>query len=363
MRLLLIFLGLFTFNFSYSQFEYDTVLTETAKYIAGISCEKNTFQDLQKKSFYATHEKFTTATWKEMVDSTLNPMIKWATEKNIISTNDTGTCFYPFSGPDFLFADQFFPNCRTYILMGLERLGSITDIRKLNDQQLNDYLSSIRNSQRYLLKSGYFVTSHMGSDFSKSILNGNIHLMSYFLVKTGHKIISIKYGNIIKDGTFSYSNLNNSHGLEVKFFREGDAQIKTMYYFSMDVADYKIKSKSEIEKFIESFPAMNTYIKSASYIPAHKNFAIVRSIIIDNSLKIVQDDTGVPIKNLDEKIFEINLWGTYTKTISDLSWGYQPELKKALEQSGNNYDLPFKISYNGNYGEGMILYARRKVIY
>jgi hypothetical protein len=31
-----------------------------------------------------------------------------------------------------------------------------------------------------------------------------------------------------------------------------------------------------------------------------------------------------------------------------------------LEASGNNKDLPFKISYNGNYDEGMMLFARRK---
>ena len=133
-----------------------------------------------------------------------------------------------------------------------------------------------------------------------------------------------------------------------------------MYYFSMDVADYKIKTKTEIEKFFESFPMINTYIKSASYIPAHKNFSIIRNIILDNSLKIVQDDTGVPLKSLDINVFEINMWGTYTKTISDLSWGFQADLKKALEVSGNNQSLPFKISYNGNYGEGMILYAKRK---
>lgn len=357
-------LSLFTFllvtNLQ-AQFAYDTLLNETALYIGGMPCETEDFKKLQEKSFYSSHLKFTESSWKEMQDSTLNPMIKWAKEKNIISESDTGSCFYPFSGPDFLFADQFFPYCKNYILLGLERLGSLTDIKKLTDAQLADYLNSIRNSQRYLLKSGYFVTSHMGSDFSKSVLNGNIHLMSYFLVRTNHKIVSVNYGNINKEGTFSYATQKNSNGIEIKFFRSGEPTIKTMYYFSMDVADYKIKSKTEIEKFFESFPMINTYIKSASYIPMHKNFSIIRNIILDNSLKIVQDDTGVPLKSLDATVFEINMWGTYSKTISDLSWGFQPDLKKALEESDNNQSLPFKISYNGNYGEGMILYAKRKL--
>ena len=33
------------------------------------------------------------------------------------------TMFYMFSGPDFLYADTFFPNASTYILCGIEPMG------------------------------------------------------------------------------------------------------------------------------------------------------------------------------------------------------------------------------------------------
>lgn len=200
----------------------------------------------------------------------------------------------------------------------------------------------------------------MGKDFSKTVLNGNVHLMCYFLAKTHHKISGIEYGNIGKDGKFITTSYSKGNGIKISFFREGETKIKSLYYFSLDVADYKIKNKPEIRQFILSFPEINTYIKSASYIPAHKNFSVFRTIILDESQKILQDDTGVPIKNIDTTTYTVQLWGTYTKTIKDLSWGYQPELRTALENSGNNVPLPFKISYNGNYGEGMMLYALRK---
>ncbi len=350
-------------NTTFSQ-EHDTLLTETARYIAGIPCETEYFKTLQQKSFYKAHSDFCAKSWEELSDSTLNPMVKWATEKNIIETCDTNTCFYPFSGPDILFAVQFFPYCSNYIMMGLERLGTMPDLKKLNEQQLSDYLGALRQSQRYLLKSGYFVTSHMSQDFSKSTLNGNIHLMAYFLIRTGFLFRKIEYGGIDSRGDFFTSKNNQGsgyfQGMRIEVVRKNEMLTKTVHYFSFDAADYKISAKSEFKLFVEKKKGFCTYIKSASYIPAHKNFSVVRNLILQHSDKILQDDTGVPYKNIVPEQFEINLWGTYTKTIKDLSWGYDPELRKALEASGNNAPLPFKISYNGNYGEGMMLYAKRK---
>jgi hypothetical protein len=341
---------------------HDTLLTETARFIAGIPCETASFQTLQNKPGYKDHLNFCNSTWKELEDSTLNPMVAWAKEKSIIEDSDTGTCFYPFSGPDYLFAHQFFPNCKTYIMMGLERIGKMTDPRTLQDKAMNDYLNAIRQSQRYLLKSGYFVTSHMSQDFSRAILNGNVHLMSYFLIRTNNLIHSMEFGTIDAQGKWvsGKSPYGNYPGVCIRFMRKGESKLRSVYYFSFDAADYKIKTKPGFEKFVSSQGNFYTYIKSASYIPMHKNFSIVRNLILQHSAKILQDDTGVPFKNLDPSIYTVQLWGTYTKTIDDLSWGYDPELRKALEKSGNNTPLPFKISYNGNYGEGMMLYARRK---
>ena len=359
---------LFQFLFTFSSVavfanSYDTVSTDLARFIAGMECETKFFRDLQSEDYYKQHREFCNTSWKELEDSTLHPMVKWAHDRNIIEASDTGTCFYPFSGPDYLFAEQFFPHCRDYILLGLERTGTMPDAWGLSQDQIKSYLHSIRESQRYLLKAGYFVTSHMSSDFSKTILNGNIHLMNYFLVRTGHVIISTEHGGISSpDGKFYAKGKQKGliPGFRINFSRDSADIEKSVYYFSVDVADYKLKNQSGFRIFIESFRQLNTYIKSASYIPAHANFATMRDIILKNSHKILQDDTGVPLKSIDTTRFDLQMWGTYSKTIKDLSWGYQSELKKALENSGNNKSLPFRISYNGNYGEGMMMYMRRK---
>jgi len=346
-----------------SKASYDTLLTETARFIGGINCETESFIKLQQNSYYKDHFDFTSGTWKILDDSTLTPMVIWAKEKTIMESSDTGTCFYPFSGPDFLFAEKFFPECRNYVLLGLEKTGTSPEISKMNETQINDYLKSIRSSLRYLNKAGYFVTQHMGQDFSKSVLNGNIHIIFYFLARTNHVVQQVDRGFIDSNGNFvvnSMTTKRNSNGICISFRRNGEESIKKVYYFSIDIADYKLNSQPGFEKFVKSFSQMNTYIKSGSYILANKNFSTMRRIISENSRKILQDDTGMPLKYIDQKIFDLQMWGTYSKTISDLSWGYQPDLKEALKKSGNNYSLPFYISYNGNYGEGIMMFARRK---
>jgi hypothetical protein len=43
----------------------------------------------------------------------------------------SGTVFYPFSGPDFVFVHNFFPHAGTYILCGLEPVGDLPGICKV----------------------------------------------------------------------------------------------------------------------------------------------------------------------------------------------------------------------------------------
>jgi hypothetical protein len=100
-------------------------------------------------------------------------------------------------------------------------------------------------------------------------------------------------------------------------------------------------------------------MKSASCVLMNGNFNTMRQLVLSCD-QIVQDDTGVPYKYFDASTFDISLFGTYTSTIRDLSYCLQRDLVKALKDSPYNKELPFRISYNGNYGEGMLLVAKKK---
>jgi len=52
--------------------------------------------------------------------------------------------FYMFGGPDFLYANAFFSNATTYVLSGLEPVGQIPDISKL---QRGSVVQALRTSR------------------------------------------------------------------------------------------------------------------------------------------------------------------------------------------------------------------------
>lgn len=348
-----------------SQVIIDTFLTDYSRFIAAKPCLSKEFIELQKSAYYAKHIVATNKIWSHINDTTIAKILAFNEGKAIIEKTDTNTCFYPFGGPDLLYANVFYPNAKNYILMGLEKSGSIPDLRKKPASEIELLLEHMNQSMQYLNKSGYFVTSHMSKDFSKSMLNGTVHTMMYFAANRNLAIKSLNYGYINASGKFSpYKSKSES-----QYYKSFDLTVvdsigneKHVYYTSADIADYKIKSFPYFVPFVKSFGKTTCFIKSASYIPAHKNFSVVRNLILDNSVKIIQDDTGIPYKILSDKTkWNLEYWGLYTSTIKDLSWGFQPDMRDAIKGTPTNKKLPFRISYNGNYGEGILMVARKKL--
>lgn len=344
---------------------YDTLLTETAYFIAGLPAPVY-LDSLQAKEYYAEHKKFTDTSWKFTVSSMLDPIAKWKSEKQIGETGDSMLCFYPLSGPDFLFGHAFFPKAKNYILLGLEPRGSMCDFRNMNDDQLKKYLSGIRGSMKYLNSRGYFVTMHMSSDFTKAHLNGMVHMMLYMMARTGHFITDVYNVSLNADGTEKRLEKNDKmkdtviYAIKIDFLPPDRLTKKSAYYFKLDAADENLDKHTEFEKFVNDFGPRVSYMKSASCVLTNANFAVMRKLVL-GSEAFLQDDTGVPYRYiLADSTHEINLYGTYTGTINDLDWCYQPGLRKALETKGDTTELPFKISYNGNYGEGMMIWCKKK---
>ncbi|MFN3341233.1 MAG: hypothetical protein ACK40M_00960 [Flavobacteriales bacterium] len=344
---------------------YDTLLTETSRFIAGLEASIH-FGEHQQKEFYLKHKDFTDKSWTTTLDSMIRPVQKWCAEKNIGDTRDSVLCFYPLSGPDFLFGNTFFPNADHYVLLGLEPRGYLKDMRIMSDNELMKYFDGIRQSMKYINSRGYFVTSHMSSDFTKAHLNGMVHMMLYMMARTEHKILGVYEVWIDENGKEQRLNEGEKApdgkitASKIEFLSPDQTEKRDAYYFKLDASDKYLQDHTEFSDFINGFGPRVAYMKSASCVLQNTPFAIMRKLVIDSD-KILQDDTGVPYKYFSEdSTLRVQLFGTYSKTIDDLSWCYQPSLRKALETSGNNSDLPFRISYNGNYGEGMLLWAFRK---
>ncbi|HLP12621.1 MAG TPA: hypothetical protein VK177_11865 [Flavobacteriales bacterium] len=343
---------------------FDTLWTDFSKLIAGQPTLKYC-KDIQAKDFYATHMQFADTSWKRTTDSMLAPISKWIKTEKITDTSDNSLCFYPLSGPDFLFGNAFFPNATNYVMLGLEPKGKMCDFRELKDDALKRYFDGIRQSMKYLNKAGYFVTSHMSGDFGKANLNGMVHMMLYMMARTNHTICDVYNVYIDTDGTAV--RMSDSvkvsdtaiTAVKIEFLSPDRTVKKAAYYFKLNASDEYLNNHKEFSAFVDGFGKRVSYMKSASCVLQNTNFAVMRGLVL-NSNKILQDDTGVPYKYFDKEKMDMTLYGKYSMVIDDLSWCLQKELKKDLEASKKYGRLPFRISYIGNYGEGVMIYARKK---
>lgn len=344
---------------------YDTMLTAASQLIAGLSPDHAAFAPVISSDYYKIYSAFTSDAWKVSDSTMLKPIDKWLRENNISDERDSLQCFYPLSGPDFLFGNAFWPNAQKYIMLGLEPKGSLPDFTSFKEEEYKKYFNDMRGSMKYLNTRGYFVTAHMSSDFTKARLNGMVHMMLYMMARTNHKIMDVYYVKLNTDGkaekTEDIKSLPEGTvtAIAIDFTDADQSKKRTAYYFQIDASDENMTAHPEFEKFVRADKNRVAYMKSASCVLLNPNFNTMRQLVLSCD-QIVQDDTGVPYKYFDAAAFDIALYGTYTSTIKDLNYCLQKDMVKALKESPYNKELPFRISYNGNYGEGMLLVAKKK---
>ncbi len=333
-----------------------------AKFVAGIQTTE--YNSIQSKDFYKKYAKNVDNAWNRTNKSKIDSIKHWIQKHDITIPSDTNTLFYPFSGPDFLYANAFFPYSKEYVMFGLEKTGSIPDISNISDELLSAYLNQISYALRFINNKGYFVTKQMEKDLSNNGLDGTLHILLFYLARTNHKISDISYVHIDNYGSTHINKKNIDYtnyvgGIKITFNENNSIMKKTLYYFPINVSDDNIKKNMEFLYFITKLGAKNTYLKSGSYILFDKEFSLLRNLILNQSKKILQDDSGLPFRYIDKNKYEIRLFGTYSQTMKIFSSKYQKDLKKALNLEKRNKKLPFRIGYNSWYDEMVLIYAKQ----
>ncbi|MDX2173700.1 MAG: hypothetical protein SFY56_11315 [Bacteroidota bacterium] len=313
------------------------------------------------------HQVYIDSSWKRLEKKRLEAMKNWGRKEFEKPNAESKIVFYPFSGPDYLTANAFFPNADTYIMLGLENVGKLPDLKSFKAGDAKDYEEDFKKSLSDIFDKSYFITQHMISSFQAQKVNGLLPVLSFFIKKTGNELLDIKYLVRFKQDSISevnYDYKNSEHkpfGVKVNFLQEGKQ--KTVYYFKYDVSNKQFNDTTVFYKFIKSHTTnCITYIKSASYL-LHANFmANMRTLILKNSLAVVQDDTGIPYKYFEEgKKFNIKLYGQYTQPVKDFPYlKLQKELKEAFKRdSATIKQLPFHLGYHWQSKKDVIMFAKR----
>lgn len=293
-------------------------------------------------------------------------MAKWASTELDSVHGSSPTVFYPFSGPDFLNVFTLFPSSQTYVLMGLEPVGSVPARASLENANL---FPAVKASLWSVLNFSFFRTNDMAVDLKSVELDGALPLMMLFAARTGNQITAIRPVQLDAAGhltdapadTTQPANSKSVPGIEMKL-RGPDGQSKTVYYFSTDLSNHGLQVKPAPIPFVRSLGPLTTYVKSATYLMHKLYFSEVRRLILRRSRYILQDDSGIAMKFFQKGAWQFNYYGTYKRPINLFAKHYQPELTAAYTDSAHRpKSLPFGTGYNWRQTDSNLLLARRLI--
>ncbi len=345
-----------------------------ANYLAGLPPQVGTpLAKLAAQPTWQAFAKDQDKSWAKYHATHTERMGHWAATELDSVRQASATLFYPFSGPDFLNAFTLFPASRTYVLIGLEPVGSIPTPANLANPIV---LGAVKKSLWSVLNFSFFRTNDMAVDLKSVNLDGAVPLLMLFAARTGNHLQSVRpvqldaQGQLqeITDTTRAPGPNQRSAltktipGAELKL-QAADGTQKTIYYFSADLSDWKLTTKDAPLRYVRSLGPLTTYVKSATYLMHKSYFSKIRNLVLARSNYLLQDDSGIAMKYFSPGNWQFTYYGTYKRPINLFAKQYQPALTTAYHDSLHRArPLPFGTGYNWRQTDSNLLLAKRRTL-
>jgi hypothetical protein len=326
---------------------------DTARFLAGMApSAESPLTPLTKDPSWQHHARFFDQAFAQLEQRQLSKIRTWAAA-NLAAPRPT--MFYMFSGPDFLYADAFYPKATTYVLSALEPVGVVPDLTRLPHGGIGQSLYQVERSLSSILSFSFFITKMMKTDLHAGQLNGTLPLLYVFLARSGKTIHSVNLVTVDDKGAvlpFTTAGRNLTQGVKI-VFKGSEGGEKTLYYFSTNLANDGVRVTGFL-KFCEALAPGNSLIKSASYLLHSGGFTTVRDFLLEHSATMIQDDSGVPLAYYDPKKWRFFPFGRYAGPIAEFPGRYQP---KYAELFRNSQPMDFGIGYRWRPYESNLLLA------
>lgn len=329
---------------------------DTARFLAGMMPSANSpLMALTRDPGWQRHAKFFDSAFDQLEQRQISRVRAWS-DANIGAP--TSTMFYMFSGPDFLYANAFYPKATTYVLSALEPPGSIPDLTRVPRGSVGAALANVEHSLGSILSFSFFITKKMKVDLHEGQLDGALPLLYVFLARSGKTVKNVSNVALDGKGTAYFANENAGanavRGVRI-VFAGSDGVDRTLYYFSTDLSDSGVRSSGFL-KFCATLAPGNSLIKSASYLLHSGSFSTVRDFLLANSATIVQDDSGIPLGYYSARKWRLFPFGRYAGPISEFPNKYQESYADLFQRA---QPLDFGIGYRWHSHELNLLLAVR----
>jgi len=329
---------------------------DTARFLAGMPpAADSPLAALTKDGSWQQHARTFDSAFGRVDKSQVARIRTWS-DTNV--TNPSPTLFYFFSGPDFLYANAFYPKAKTYVMAGLEPVGTVPDLTTMRGA-ISGELARLRHSLNTILSVSFFITKNMKSELRAGRVNGALPILYVFLVRSGYTIRDVTPVSVAADGTLQTggdaAKSGPAPGIKI-VFAGSDGEARTLYYFSTNLADDGVK-KSNFLKFCETLAPGDGLIKSASYLLHSGGFNGVRDFLLVNTNAMIQDDSGIPLAYYAPQKWDLLPFGRYLGPIGIFPGRYQQKYAELFKKSR---PIDFGIGYRHRSAESNLLLAVKK---
>ncbi len=329
---------------------------DTARFLAGMPpAAESPLAPLTKERVWQQHARFFDTAFDQFDRRQLGRIRAWS-DKTL--TGPQPTLFYMFSGPDFLYADAFFPKAKTYVLSGLEPVGAVPDLTKLARPTVGAALHNMESSLSSILNFSFFITRRMKSDLHAGQVNGTLPILYVFLARSGKTVRETSFVKLDDQGAVHPDSdpgpKNATRGVKI-VFAGSDGEARTLYYFSTDLGNGGVRTSGFL-KFCETLAPGDSLVKSASYLLHSGGFSVVRDFMLAHTTLMLQDDSGIPLNYFDSKAWQFHPYGRYLGPLGIFPGRYQARYATLFRQSR---PIDFGIGYRWRSNESNLLLATR----
>lgn len=345
----------------------DRALDDRFAFAGGLSVESPSYAAWQEDASWKDFAALTGKAWVEFDSAVLQPMKAWAREDLWEINEHPAALFYPFGGPDFATALALFPGATKTVLMGLEPVGNLPDFERASAEWRGEFFADLGALVSGFLKRGYFITMDMMDVYTRGKVDGALPVIGFFLKRGGYSVVDVKRLNPDENGGWEetpYERLakrpHRPYGVRIEYAKPGDTTPKSVYYFSCDLENTAFQADRPLYRFIDGLGSMTTFVKSGSYLLHWVNFSTVRKLILDRSLFVLQDDTGIRYRVFKGQGWDIRLFGRYATPVKDFANVEQLDLRTAYEDpEAGVKPLPFHFGYRWLTHVDNLLLAKR----
>ena len=327
---------------------------DTARFLAGMPpSAESPLAALTRSPSWQRHARWFETNWAALEQQRLTRVRAWS-ERHLQDRHHT--LYYMFSGPDFLYADAFFPSASTYLLSGLEPVGAIPNVTERSIGSLPRIQQSVGSSLRF----SFFITKQMREQLSGGDLAGTLPILYAYIARAGKTIREVTLVNLNRDGNIHPAK-GEARGLVpgVKIVLvAGNGPPQTLYYFRTDLSNAGVNASGFL-KFATTLGTGNGLLKSASYLMHSGNFTQVRDFVLHHAHAIVQDDSGIPVAAFKPDIWDLRPFGAYLGPIAIFPGRNQPRLAE-LFRKAKAPPLDFGIGYRHRGHDSNLLLAVRR---